>query len=196
MQTNLNRGNYALPFVINDNSTDNARAYIIKTDSDIDLTATFQYSENGTDKVTLNDAAGDAITLSIPAADGIAGIQLADIAAKNVHISIAAAAGKAAPVITDEAAANETATEADITATVNPSGSETVVLVEYGTEEGVYTESEAVAESPLALGTDDESVTLTLADLTPETTYYFRIKAYNSVGITVSDEASFTTIAE
>ena len=196
MHLTLNRGSYALPYTYTDNSSNAAKAYVVKTDSDIDLTAAFEYSENGTDKVTLTDAAGDDITLSIPAADGIAGIQLADVAAKNVHITITAAAGKTAPVITDEAAANETSTGADITATVNPGGSETVVLVEYGTEEGVYTNSEAVAESPLALGTDDEAVTLTLADLEPETTYYFRIKAYNSVGITVSDEASFTTTAE
>ena len=162
----------------------------------VDLTATLSFSQDGVNDVPLTDAAGDAITLSIPASAGKAGIQLTDFAANYLHISIAVASGKVVPVISAVGSSSITAESAAIAATVNPGGSQTLVTVQIGTTEGDYTREVAVAESPLAAGTSNVNTTLTIDELLPENEYFFRIKAVNAVGIVHSTEGSFTTIAE
>lgn len=193
----LVRGNVQFPFTIKSNDTNSQKVILVKTTNiDVDLTATLSFSQDGVNDVPLTDAAGDAITLSIPASAGKAGIQLTDFAANYLHVSIAVASGKVVPVISAVAADNEAADSADIAATINPGGSETLVTVQIGTTEGNYSREVAVTQSPIAAGTSNVNTTLTIDELLPETEYFFRIKAVNAVGIVHSTEGTFTTIAE
>jgi CSLREA domain-containing protein len=79
---------------------------------------------------------------------------------------------------------------AEVFGTVDPNGTDTTYHVEYGTttDYGSHTpDRQAPAADGLA------SVDETLVDLTPETTYHYRIVATNSAGTAYGPDQTFTT---
>jgi uncharacterized protein (TIGR02145 family) len=84
-----------------------------------------------------------------------------------------------------------TFTFALITASVNPNNLETSVYIEYGLTSEYST---TLPTTPATLtGSDNQTVTLELTDLTLGTRYHYRIKAVNASGTTYSEPQTFTT---
>lgn len=81
-------------------------------------------------------------------------------------------------------------TGATLHGTVNPGGLITTARFEYGTTTA-YGSVKDLTLSP-ADGTSTQAVNAALTSLTPGTTYHFRIKATNGLGITYSADQTFT----
>ena len=92
--------------------------------------------------------------------------------------------------MTTGSAANVTATSATLTGTVNANGLLTIAGFQYGTTRGIYS---GITTTQTVTGSNDTTVSITITGLTAETTYYYRIVAQNSAGISTGSEASFTT---
>ena len=82
---------------------------------------------------------------------------------------------------------------ATINWSVNPNYFPTTVILEYGTTNS-YGNSISISQSPLT-GNEPVSLTADLSGLTQGTNYHLRIKATNELGITNSDDFTFTTLA-
>jgi uncharacterized protein (TIGR02145 family) len=83
-------------------------------------------------------------------------------------------------------------TTATLNGTVNPNSLETTVTFEYGKTTS-YGSTLVAQQSPLS-GDSEGNVTADLTELAPGTTYHFRIKAENTLGITYSSDITFTTL--
>ena len=83
-------------------------------------------------------------------------------------------------------------TSATLNGTVNPNSLSTTVSFEYGLTTAYGSTSIAI-QSPVN-GELNINVTTPLTELSPGKEYHFRIKAENSLGITYSDDISFTTL--
>jgi uncharacterized protein (TIGR02145 family) len=95
------------------------------------------------------------------------------------------------PAATTQAATNLSATGATLNGTVNANDLSTTVTFEYGTTTDY---GQTTAGSPgQVTGNTSTIVSAVLTGLTPGTTYHFRIKAVNSVGITYSSDMVFST---
>jgi hypothetical protein len=98
-----------------------------------------------------------------------------------------------APTVTNEAASAITGNSATLNGTVNPNGLSTTYEFEYGTKEGELKESTPAVSD--RTGSTSLKVNAQVS-LEPETKYYFRISATNSVGTsTGSPILNFTTSA-
>ncbi|MGH7175132.1 MAG: hypothetical protein ACREGR_02105, partial [Minisyncoccia bacterium] len=95
-----------------------------------------------------------------------------------------------APAARSGSASNISRTSANLSATVNPHGSDATVWFEYGPSSSLgYVTSFQDAGS----GTSNTSLSVALSGLQPSTTYYFRIDAQNVYGTVSSALATFTT---
>lgn len=159
---------------------------------DVAVVATFNWSHDGTNIVPLTDSTGTAVTVTIPSTTKQAGIMLTDLVAPFIHIVFTHESGTAKPVISGEAESDITDTSATVSGTVNPGGSATGVIIEYG-ETTAYGDSVDATESPLTAGTSGASVSFALAELSPSTTYHYRIVAANALGTTLGTDQTFLT---
>ena len=91
-------------------------------------------------------------------------------------------------------ASNIQAHSATLNGTVNPGLLSTTVDFEYGTTIN-YGNTITSTQSPVA-GDSSVNVTAELTGLTPATTYHFRIKVENSLGIVYGNDMTFTTIGQ
>lgn len=99
------------------------------------------------------------------------------------------------PVAVSEPATEVGQTEAVVSGSVNPEGSElTDCTFEYG-ESASYGLTAPCAQSASQVGSGEEPVAVTarLADLEPDAEYHFRITAANEVGPGVGEDETFTT---
>ncbi|HEX2969101.1 MAG TPA: hypothetical protein VHO46_08330, partial [Bacteroidales bacterium] len=81
---------------------------------------------------------------------------------------------------------------ATLNGSVNPNNSSCVVRFEYRKANASYN---IVAASPMNLnGNGEKVITASLSGLLPNTTYYYRVKAENTIGTAYGSELSFTTI--
>ena len=94
------------------------------------------------------------------------------------------------PIIPKPVATISSMTSVTLTAMVDPNGLETEVIFEYGRDANALTTS--IAASPnLISGTGEVAVKADLSNLDPYVTYYFRVKAENSLGIRISETTTF-----
>jgi hypothetical protein len=100
--------------------------------------------------------------------------------------------GGSAPIAITNAATNVTSSSATLNGTVNPNGLPTDVWFRYGTTPSY---GSATSMQSIGSGTSSLSVSQFLAGLSPSTTYYYQIIAYNSNGTTYGTNApqTFTT---
>src|SRR3569623_1802084 len=98
-----------------------------------------------------------------------------------------------APTATTSAASSISATGATLNGTVNDNGASTTVTFDYGTTTGYGTNVAGTTGGPVAAGSGSTAVSKTLAGLTCNTTYHYRVKGVNSAGTTNGSDASFTT---
>lgn len=179
----------------NPGRTSRSFMFHLDDDFDVDVVATFNWSHDGTNMVPLTDSTGTSVTVTIPSTTKQAGIMLTDLLAAFVHITFTHESGTDKPVITEEAETDITDTSATVSATVTPGESATSVSIEYGTTTA-YGDSVDATESPLTAGTSGASVSFALAELTPSTTYHYRIVAANALGTTNGTDQTFETLAE
>ena len=99
-----------------------------------------------------------------------------------------------APVALTQAASHLTGSSAELNAIVNPNWLATTVEFDYGTTSS-YGITVAL-DQDFVTGGSDTLLSSIISGLLPETTYHFRVKATNSLGITFGDELTFTTLAE
>ena len=95
-----------------------------------------------------------------------------------------------APTVTTEPATNVTATSGTLNGTVNPNGSDTIVLFEYGLDTTYKTHSLTL---DVGSGTGVSNVFLSDTGLQPNTTYHFRLTGSNANGVTNGGDQAFTT---
>jgi hypothetical protein len=95
-----------------------------------------------------------------------------------------------APTATTDAATSISQTTALLNGSVSANGASTIVRFVWGLASGAYTDSVTAVESPI-LG--NSPVSAGVEGLTEATTYYFRVKAYNSAGVAQGSERTFTT---
>jgi DNA-binding beta-propeller fold protein YncE len=95
------------------------------------------------------------------------------------------------PTVKGAAAGDETRTSATLTALVNPNGAPTIYRFEYGPD------SSYGSRTPLSssIGDDeaDHSVQAAIGNLSPGTTYHFRVLAVNFIGTTTGADQVFNT---
>ncbi|MEA4983088.1 MAG: T9SS type A sorting domain-containing protein [Paludibacter sp.] len=96
-----------------------------------------------------------------------------------------------APAATTNAATDVLALSATLNGTVNANNESSVVTFEYGLTTA-YGTSVTADQSPVT-GVSATSVSKTIAGLSPNTTYHFRVKGVNDGGTTYGSDQSFTT---
>ena len=95
-----------------------------------------------------------------------------------------------APAVTSAAASNVTTTTATVNGSVNPEGLATSYSFQYGTTGAYGSETPSASAGS---GTSPVAVSAPLTNLTPDTTYHYRLVAVSSAGTTVGPDATFTT---
>jgi hypothetical protein len=98
----------------------------------------------------------------------------------------------AVPVVTTLPATNITATGAELSGTVNPSGISAAYHFEYGPT-SVY--GTVTPSNDAGNGTGDVDVSATLTNLIPETLYHYRLVATNSGGTVNGADMTFTGLS-
>lgn len=96
------------------------------------------------------------------------------------------------PLVTSLNAGNILMYTATISGSVNPNYFSTAIVFEWGTTVS-YGHSFVYMQNPLT-GSSPLEVSLNLTGLEQATTYHFRIKAENEIGVKTSDDYSFTTL--
>jgi plastocyanin len=95
-----------------------------------------------------------------------------------------------APSVTTEPASGLSETAATLKGSVNTGGEATEYDFEYGTDESY---GKATEVKMLAAAGGSQSVSATIAGLTPGTTYHYRLVAKNPIGPGVGKDATFNT---
>ena len=96
-----------------------------------------------------------------------------------------------APTVTTSSANNITENSAKLNGVVNPNNDSTIVVFEYGTTT-TYGNQITASQSPIN-GSANMDVSASLTGLQPNTTYHYRVKGTNSVGVSTGDDITFTT---
>jgi hypothetical protein len=98
--------------------------------------------------------------------------------------------GPLVPVISGQSVGEAIGAEATLEATINPEGTATSYLLEYGATSGYGSVASAGA---LPADAADHRVSVRLTSLALGTTYHFRFSATNSVGTTSGEDRTFST---
>ena len=100
-----------------------------------------------------------------------------------------------APTATTGAASGTTQTGATLNGTVNDNNDATTATFDYGLTTGYGTNVAATTGGTVSAGSGSTATAVTIAGLTCNTTYHFRVKGVNSYGTANGSDASFTTSA-
>ena len=95
------------------------------------------------------------------------------------------------PTVTTNNATNVTSSSATLNGTVNPNNSSTSVTFEYGTS-AAYGNEITATQSPVD-GNTNVSVSANLSGLQSNTTYHYRVRGTNTVGVSGGADVTFTT---
>lgn len=117
---------------------------------------------------------------------------LAVLAVLALPVGAAVAASPPPPTVTTGAASGVTTTTATLNGTVNPNGSSTTYQFQFGPTIAYGSTTQSAAPVPNS-GTTAVAVRQTLTNLSPNTTYHYRIVATNPHGTTAGADQAFTT---
>ena len=96
------------------------------------------------------------------------------------------------PSVATGSASEISLTSARLNGTVNPNGTETTVVFEYGTDTNYNFTTPETSAGP---GNDYVAVSSAISGLNSNIAYHFRVKATNSAGTAYGDDKSFTTLS-
>jgi hypothetical protein len=99
--------------------------------------------------------------------------------------------GGGSPIITTNSASNITSSQATLNGFVDPYGSSTSYWFQWGTNPSLLSNT----TNSVSIGTASGNRSETISSLSPSTTYYFRIAAQNTYGMSYGSILSFTTPA-
>jgi hypothetical protein len=168
----------------------------------IETAYTFEYSADGVHWETAPAAKLPAGTSPIPVAATIGGLlpntlyEVRLVAEREFGAGMTTSSvgsfttTTAPPTVDAESFAGVTATEANVSAQVDPGGAPTGYRVEYGTSS---VEEHSTAEADAGSASTPSEVFASLGELAPDTLYRFRFVAKNARGVTLGAEATFTT---
>jgi chitodextrinase len=105
-------------------------------------------------------------------------------------VSVTTAAATAKPTVSGTSVVSVTSTTATVTSQINPNGAATTANFAYGLTSSL---GNGTANQSLGSGTTPVTMNATITGLTPNTTYYFRAQASNSVGGVYPAPITFTT---
>jgi alpha-tubulin suppressor-like RCC1 family protein len=108
----------------------------------------------------------------------------------EVTVTWTGASGADSPTVTTGGASATSPSAETLSGTVNPNGSQTAYVFEYGT---TLSFGQITTPDGAGSGTAAVAVAQPLSALAPDTTYYFRLVATNLAGTTFGAVASFTT---
>ena len=106
------------------------------------------------------------------------------------RIEVTGTQSGSSPIVTTKEAENITFTSAQLNGIVNPQGLLTTHYFQWGTSPSF---GETSQEYTYYSDFNDHWVSLSIVDLQPGTTYYFRVRAYNDAGSDIGATYSFTT---
>ncbi|MBS1863011.1 MAG: carbohydrate binding domain-containing protein [Actinobacteria bacterium] len=119
-------------------------------------------------------------------------VRFAETTTTTLYVDDASLEPKAeAPAVTTEAATGLSNTHAELNATVNPKGTTTTYLFEYGTSESLGSSTSSASGGE---GSSGVARSTTVTGLTANTKYYFRVSATNTGGTTHGSVLNFTTL--
>ncbi|MBM2832963.1 MAG: hypothetical protein HW406_124 [Candidatus Brocadiaceae bacterium] len=122
--------------------------------------------------------------------DNIITVVVTDRAGNTRKSTITVTYGLVAPKTTTGSATSVASNSAVLNGIVNPRGLSTSAWFEYGVTSGSYV---SMSAKQSASGTSDTTVSVSIIGLSEAKTYYYRLVAQNSVGITYGNEMFFTT---
>jgi hypothetical protein len=123
-----------------------------------------------------------------------AGDDVSASASASVEVTDTSSGGDNRPTLTSVLTSAVQARGVMLHASVNPNGLATTVSFAWGTTPGgPYTTVQTATQ--VLSGTQVQTASLSLSNLTPDTTYYYIATATNADGSVTSDEQSFTTPA-
>lgn len=102
--------------------------------------------------------------------------------------------GQSAPTAVTGAASGETSYEATLNGTVNANGESTTVTFEYGTDTN-YGVTYTADQSPVS-GSTDTAVSAIIYELSPNTTYHYRVVAQSVNGTTYGADMTFAALPQ
>ncbi len=108
---------------------------------------------------------------------------------RGTIVSFSTLAAGIAPTVTTGSPSNISTTSATLTGTVNPNGSSTSVVFQYGTSTS-YGNQATATQSPVT-GSSAVSVSALLTGLSSGTTYHYRVVATNSAGTSNGSDQTF-----
>jgi phosphodiesterase/alkaline phosphatase D-like protein len=109
-------------------------------------------------------------------------------------VGTAGAVALSAPTAITGPATSVGGASATVTGTVNPQGVATRWQFEYGTSTGYGSKAPSSTQSA-GSGTANQAVSTVIPNLTPGTTYHYRLSASNADGTSVGTDGVFTTLA-
>jgi hypothetical protein len=175
-------------------SSDFAKSIIIESFEGIDIDLPITFGWGNTDQtakmITLLDSAQEAITLTVDKTTRRAGIMLKDVVCPYLFVKINLPEGVILPTASTLASSALTEISATLSASVNPRGSLTNVIFEYGIG-NAFNNSASATDVPIGSAATRQK---TVTGLTPGTEYNARVKMISSAGTSYSDEFTFTTV--
>lgn len=154
----------------------------------------FSGSGNGSAKVPVSMSLSDLEPMTTYYFRLNAQNQFGTINGAILNFKTSGPAAAVAPKVVSQNATGITTTEATLNGTVNPSGAETEYWFEYSSDtllgSVLYT---TTPEISVGGGTNTAQIKANLTNLSPKTTYYFRLVAQNSQGTSRGSEITFKT---
>ena len=114
---------------------------------------------------------------------------------KGAVTSFTTALPNSPPSVITNAATSVAISGGVLNGTVNPNELATTAVFEWGTDSNLTSFTSTTTQS-LGAATTSVAITASLTNLTPGTTYYFRVAATNPAGTTKGSIASFTAVAQ
>jgi len=185
------------------NSTSSRQVVITNNTSDLVTIGSVTVSGRDTDQFhiitdscsNMNLQPGESCSTTISFSPDSEGDKFADLIVSNSDSTRPQAAislygdGSLSPSVITGTATNVTSSSATLNGTVN--GLDTTVWFEYSTKSGLYSRTSSTQSVSVS---SDTAVSIGISDLSAGTTYYYRLAALNTYGVTYGNENSFATL--
>lgn len=165
--------------------------------------AYFEYSGDGggtwtatpTQELSGAGTVGADLTGLEPNLKYLARLVVGNETSRHMSISTPFTTQPVAPITVTGKATDVSETSAVINGTINPAGLQTTYFFEYGLTDAYGSRVPAAIAAVAGNGHGPRIFSRTLRGLQPGTTYHYRLVAQNSIGTSVGEDRTFTTLA-